>query len=234
MTDKSALVRWQQAAGRWGHFIKPALLAVSPADASRHRPETAAWPGIPSDPTAAVVVDLPALESIAVGVELGRRGCCVVPMFNTMSGTGGEVLDTAGIARALLGAAGELPEQPSGPPVFLIDSERRGAKPGHPRVGDFDNRWFVFASDFPSAELLESAGVKRLIVLTRAGEIEDDLADALAKYSALQPLLVNPLDGASRPVPGTRPAIFRAVASFARALQRNASGSFGRRVVSHG
>ncbi|WP_241759047.1 hypothetical protein [Pyxidicoccus parkwayensis] len=233
MNQTHALARWRAAAGPWAHFLKPSLLAAA-VDGVEPLPSAVAhlqWK--PEGNDVAAVLELPALESIAMGVALGRKGWCVVPMFNTVHGEG-EVLVTRYVIRALLGAVPDLPEKPSGPPVFLLDSERQSASETWLRDGYFDNRWYVFESDFPSAEFFTSKGVGRLLVVTRGNALQPDIRDAFAAHSTLQRFLVNPDDGQQAPFPAPRAAIWRSIASFGRALERNWDGTFGRRRVSHG
>ncbi|MCP3101892.1 hypothetical protein LZ198_23730 [Myxococcus sp. K15C18031901] len=232
MNQANVLARWMAAAGPWAHFLKPSLLAAA-VDGVEPLPSAVAhlqWK--PEGNDVAAVLDLPALESIAMGVALGRKGWCVVPMFNTVHGEG-EVLETWDVIRALLGAVPDLPEKPSGPPVFLLDSGRQSGSGTSPRAFDFDNRWYVFASDFPSAEFFTSKGIGRLLVVTRGNDLLPDIRDAFAAHSTLQRFLVNPDDGQQVPFPAPRAAIWRGIASFGRALGRNWDGTFGRR-ISHG
>ncbi len=174
-----------------------------------------------------------ALESIAIGVELGRQGRCVVPMFNTMHDARAEVVRTWHILRGLRGAVPVLPEKPSGPPVFLLDAERRGSPRRTVDAGDFDNRWYVFSSDFPSAKLLISHGVNRMLVLSHQVPLAQDLADALVGHGTLERNIVNPDDERVMPFPKPRAAVWRGLAKFGRAITRNLDGTFGVR-ISHG
>ncbi len=222
------LAHWRTAAGPWAHFLKPSLMAVAApggevaglfnADVDRWRPQA-------SD--TAVIVDLPALEAISIGVALGRLDWCVVPMFNTVHASSAEVLRTRELVQALADAAAELPKHPLGPPVFLLDSARQVKL----NDGDFDNRWYVFASDFPSASFFLLHGIRRLAVL--AHEVQLDLRDALAAHGALDPAVVNPGDGARAPFPAPRAAIVRGVAKLGRALVQTDDRTFGR-PLSHG
>ena len=82
----------------------------------------------------------------------------MIPMFNTTAGPA-ELLPAAELALALGAAAPELPGKVEGPPAFLLDANRQISGKRFIENGDFDNRWYVFESDFPSESLLASQGV---------------------------------------------------------------------------
>jgi hypothetical protein len=234
MIDRETLPRWRAAAGQWAHFIKPSLLVAQTDGAAGAVLLIPELNGLPTASDCALVVDLPGTASVACGVALARMGWAVIPMFNTTSGTA-EIRSTAGLVHSLRTAARELPEITSGPPAFLIDSERQTL--GKPALadGDFDNRWFVFESDFPSDALLSANGIKRMRVMTRETTIGADLRDALSSFQGIDRAIVDPdfRKETSFPSPRSRPVRF--ISSLARCMERNPNGTFGRRhAVSHG
>jgi hypothetical protein len=235
MIDRETLSRWRASAGIWAHFIKPSLL-VAEADSTppgMDYPETLSWSARVSG--SALVIELPALEALAVGVALARMGWAAIPMFNTTSGLG-ELLPTRELVLALRAAALELPVAAGGPPAFLLDAYRQIPASGQkPRRGDFDNRWYVFESDFPSESFLMAHGVNSLAIVTRSLWIAGDLLDALARYQQIELSLLDPETGAQHPFPPTRSKFRRWISAMNRYATGNPDGTFGRRYVpSHG
>jgi hypothetical protein len=234
MIDGQTLSRWRAAAGVWAHFIKPSLL-VAEAEGmppAMDYPETLSW--VQRVPNCALVIELPALEAVAVGVALARMSRSVIPMFNTTPGIA-ELLPTRELVLALRAAALELPGTPSGPPAFLLDANRQIHGKRSIKSGDFDNRWYVFESDFPSESFLAAQGINALVAVTRERWIADDLHDALAGYRQIERGLLNPETGVLHPFPPVRPKVLRVISRFVRSVKRNPDGAFGRRYVpSHG
>jgi hypothetical protein len=234
MIERQTLSRWTAAAGIWACFIKPSLL-VADADGTPPAiayPRTLSW--TQGALSCALVIELPALESVAIGVALAREGWSVIPMFNTTTGPA-EIVPTAELALALRTAALELPEKVEGLPAFLLDANRQISGKRFIEDGDFDNRWYVFESDFPSESLLMAQGINSLVVVTHDRWIADDLRDALAGYRQIGRRLINPETGLLHSHPTARSKLLRLMSNFLRGLKRNPDGTFGhRRVASHG
>lgn len=228
MNAREILKRWRDAAGDWAHWIKPSLLAEEGEGIAAITPVDLGW--TPPATGAAIIVELPALESIAFGVAVARLGWCVVPMFNTTHAMG-ELLPTTAIIEALRGAAAALPVEASGPPALLLDSNRqKRILEGIP--GAFNNCWYVFESDLPSVETLGSHGIKRILVVARELPLLD-LRDALtAHLSQLECVLVDPVTGKETLMPKSRGAVARGLARFSHRLFRNSDGTFGRPISS--
>ena len=223
MIERQTLSRWKAAAGIWAHFIKPSLLVANtdgtpPAIA---HPSTLNW--TQHVPSCALVIELPALESVAIGVVLAREGWSVIPMFNTTAGPA-ELLPAAELALALGAAAPELPGKVEGPPAFLLDANRQISGKRFIENGDFDNRWYVFESDFPSESLLASQGVNSLVVVSHNRWIADDLRDALASYGQIGRRLLNPETGLLYSYPTARSKVLRLISTFFRGVKRNPDG----------
>src|SRR5262245_43862336 len=130
---------WAPAGGVWSPWVKPVVFAsleqlpflqeVPPPDLSAVQ--------VGSDTVA--VVDLPGAEGVAAGMAFARRGFRPVPLYNavpgpihTLTGTTGAyptVVEVIQIQSALVDHAAELQllNLPlDAPPVFLLDSRRRG------------------------------------------------------------------------------------------------------------
>jgi hypothetical protein len=187
----------------------------------------------------AIVVDLPALDTMCAAAQLAQSGYRPVPLFNTTRGpkplvrvddildgflSVGNVIESAG--------PGDL-----APPVFLLDSHRQ---PGNVSreidAGKFDNRWLVFPQDFPSAEFLKEHGIDSVLLCqANLTQPADDLAHVLLRwqeaglriscawadgenFSGPQPLTV-------RTPPGYRSWMRRLLVLLK--LRRSSAGGFG-------
>jgi hypothetical protein len=189
---------WAPYDSIWSKWAKPAIFTVqvtSPAEKHLSEPSDLYIPS-PGLGETAVIVNLPGVESIEYGLALAEQGFQPVPVFNC---TGGEkpLIDVRPIGLALVSGAEELSATniPSGaPPAFLLDSDRRK---GTPQEGNFDNRWVVFAQDFPSGTFLLAHGIKRVMLVQQSTSIDDDLGEVLAfwKRSGVEILLVGDLSG---------------------------------------
>ncbi len=52
-----------------------------------------------------------------------------------------------------------------------------------PSPGKFDNRWFTFPQDFPSANLLRARGISAaLVIQEKAGQPAEDLSHVLRRW----------------------------------------------------
>jgi hypothetical protein len=218
---------WRAAAGPWAQWIKPSLLVTASGDVerkARESPDVSGWP-LGSD--TALIIDLPGVEAVEIGAALNEHQYCPVPLFNTTSG-GGEIVPTAGLIDALVECSVRLRARSSGPPAFLLDAYRQHGQTGPGSTGDFDNRWYVFASDLPTESRLIDSGIHRLVVVCRT--LAPDLHDALAHHQRLQPMVLSPRSGESWPLPRNRSGIARGLSQFGRVLHRNLDGSFGHRI----
>jgi hypothetical protein len=257
-TPQDAFDAWAPPGGRWSPWAKPslfhgisALLAeerakleaptgtptgTAPANALGPAPETIAplepsWLArLPSD--AALIVDMPVFESIALGLALASRGFAPVPLFNTSTNRG-EIVDVRSAVVALAQGADILrstPPRVDGPPAFLLDSRRLV---GRPMPGQYDNRWAVMPQDFPSAAFLGSHGIRRVLVVRPSEKGPDpDLLHVLSRYErdrlALSQLVA--LNGRTtelRVATGWWQRFLFAFAVARRSLKRNAAGGFG-------
>jgi hypothetical protein len=129
---------------------------------------------------ACVIVDLPGEESVAWGAVLAEKGRGLpIPTFHNWPHQYGVVP----IHRALGALIYYAPsvekatsaEGPSRKPVFLLESQRLTQKGTEFPPSMFDNRYFHFESDFPTADILGSNGIKSIYYVTWRSEEEDDL-----------------------------------------------------------
>jgi hypothetical protein len=237
---------WAPPHGRWSPWAKPVLFAhLDAAEGLPHIdiPEIR----LPSDRAKAagtgIVVDLPGLESIGLGLELARLGFRPVPLFNACPKPPGfpgevvpEVVPATSLLPALVQAADRLksidfPEDSA--PAFLLDANRLGG--GEPIApGWFDNRWVVFATDFPSARFLVQHQITAVELIHR-GAPGEDVLDVLPDWNrAGISLWHTDLDSPGPPRPLALPAAwFLGLSRFARrlwalfTLRRNPRGGYG-------
>jgi hypothetical protein len=105
-----------------------------------------------------------------------------VPLYNAVPAFMG-VVNLNAIMELLVDAAERIGAAPSdGPPAFLLDANRsNGAQLVRPGV--FDNRSVCRESDFPSAETLWKAGIRRgLLIQSTVGRPAIDLESVLATW----------------------------------------------------
>ncbi|MCC6407076.1 MAG: hypothetical protein IT453_07915 [Planctomycetes bacterium] len=241
MNELELYSRWAPDDGAWTPWVKPVLFAAphTLADEEREAWRAAAerargrWtPPRPGD--TALVLDLPGPDALALAVECAAHGYRPVPLFNSCLGRNAVVpneplraglelgVDALAAARLLRDAA----------PAFVLDA-RRGQ--GGPKPLMFDNRWRVFAQDFPSANVLLSRGI-RSVVLVQAGTNSPsiDLAHVLLRWQtaglSIQAVDLASTSPAPAPIRVAKPAWYGAL--FQRllvtiGLRRNSAGGFG-------
>lgn len=248
MTRTELYKLWAPEESIWTPWAKPVLFADSSFD---HLPpsDTPGWrflslPWAPSlARNTAIVADLPGLESVKMGMVLSQTGFRPVPLFNgtpgptmgTLSG-GFPLVDVYPIIRALYNVAGDLMAlrlPPNAPPVFLLDANRfHGGNVANP--GRFDNRWYVFPQDFPSANFLLSQNIRSvLLVQEHSAQPQRDLAHVLLRWQEAGIQILS--CGISDENPPTaiqveKPNNFRALwyrAMVLAGLRRNSTGGFG-------
>lgn len=196
MTRDEIFNAWAPPDSRWSPWVKPVLFAtIQPPPFAAPLPEwEAAWAPPPSD-NVALVIDLPGVDGVAAGLALAARGYQPVPLYNSVPGptpflnptgmlTATSLIDVAPIVTALSSGAEQLQAThlPDGPPVFLLDANRRGEGQVF-TPGRFDNRSISFVTDFPSANFLLAHGIRRAILVQMTGdEPQPDLAHTLRRW----------------------------------------------------
>jgi hypothetical protein len=188
---------WASGNDPWSVWVKPVLFAAldgSSDPASREReprplPPSPEWfkacvidplveesartsrdahpyrSAVPQD--AALVIDLPGAEGAMLGVHAAGLGFRPVPLYNALASTRA-VVDVYPILDVLVDGAHRVASVPVGaPPAFLLDAERMGEQ-RNVRVGVLDNRSVCRPSDFPSADTLKAAGVRRVVLISNA------------------------------------------------------------------
>lgn len=236
MDDRAILEAWAPSGGRWSRWVKTMLFAnldmVTAEDFKLSKPSwverelrgtfkerTAPYRSPARAVSTAIVADLPGVESIAFGVVVAELGLQPVPLYNSLPASG-SIVPMEDVMRGLIVGATSLaqrPPAPHAPPAFLLDARRTG--PGqYARPGQFDNRSLAFETDFPSAAVLVSAGIHR-VVLVQALNPQPawDLTVTLARWqdAGLQISLLR-----AEPPFATVPITVRAPGFFARLYER--------------
>jgi hypothetical protein len=230
MTPEEVFHRWRDAAGPWAQWIKPSLMTQIPPGVEPRAPRPMSLEGIPAEDRTALILDLPGVEAVELGVALMARGYCPVVLFNTTHEEDA-VVKTWDLMATLSGAASHLEARSKGPPVFLLDARRQSVV-GEMSGGRFDNRWYVFGSDFPTEEGFISRGIRRMAIVCRQ-EVQPDLQDALAHHRGLEPVVLSPGSATPEPLPRNRSGLVRGLSNLGRMLHRRSDGSFGYRIA-HG
>lgn len=117
---------------------------------------------------AALIVDLPGVESVKEGIALARHGYRPIPIYN---GTieqpeARATVDNQSVAMGLALGAEKLAQieiRNDALPAFLVDSNRMNRF--KMEIALFDNSWDVYHQDLPSAEYFLENGIQKIIVI---------------------------------------------------------------------
>jgi hypothetical protein len=260
MTKDQIFDVWAPSTAAWSAWVKPVLFAqmdqipspihLTDAPLNIDPAVVAGWAPT-ADGQHVVVVDLPGHVGVVVGLALARLGYQPVPLYNACGDPSGwysdpqapevcsALVDVRPIATALARGTVDLAAMSirrDAPPAFLLDS-RRQTGDGLLSPGRFDNRSVSLPTDFPSANLLISRGVKRSIVVqTPVGQPQSDLSHTLRRWqeAGIQILVRSEASG-GLPVPVVvkRPSMFRSLWHSMMAtlgLRRSPLGGFGGRL----
>lgn len=190
MTPEEMFQVWSPPEGIWSPWVKPVAFAqlyqygVYAGNNREMEDVDLSWvPEATRLPAAAVLVDLPAVESQRVGMALACRGYRPIPIFTAAMGTPMPANDLLPLISSLSRAT-ELLKTLSfpgdAPPAFLIDARRN-----HNRVspGQFDNNSVVFPQDFPSADFLIQQHIGEILIIEDPTRMPDvDLQHILLRY----------------------------------------------------
>ena len=117
---------------------------------------------------AALIVDLPGMESVKEGIALAKHGYRPIPVYNgTIEQSGARAtVDNQSVAMGLAMGAGELAQmelKEDALPAFLVDSNRMNRF--KMEIALFDNSWDVYHQDLPSADYFLENGIHKIIVI---------------------------------------------------------------------
>lgn len=237
---RAAYAVWAPRESPWAAWVKPVLFAHATPVSTVETAAEAAPPMLPAtvraDPGTALIINLPGEQAVRTGLAAAQRGFRPVPLFNGCPGNA-PVVPVLGIINELIGSMGALEMCAlsfDAPPAFLLDSRRKGVV--QPSAGSFDNRWLVLPQDFPSAGMLRTQGIGRVVVLTEPGvNLEEDLRHVLFRWQKgqIQILQQTTVDEHAQDVTVQEPRGFGMWFQGLRArfgFRRNSAGGFGSRV----
>jgi hypothetical protein len=239
VTKDTTFAAWAPDQSIWTPWVKPVLFAHMEPWIPPERPPVPvatrdfSFARLRADQ--AIVVDLPGEVGIAAGLALAGAGYRPVPLYNALPGNA-NVIEMNGILMALLNSAdhlASLPIAPDAPPAFLLDARRRGegltVTPGM-----FDNRSISLPTDFPSANVLLSRGIRRVLLIQQDRlDPQVDLAHTLRRWQeAGIEIHAKMLDDAQAPtrIDVPKPPRFRLMFYSLLALmglRQNPMGGFG-------
>ena len=252
---------WAPDGDTWRSWVKPVLFAALPAEVTpsdvRHAPREigddpdhharhlvdaleagrpVGYRGRPGG-DAAVVIDLAGEDSVNMGVALAQLGFRPVPIFNALPAPGDQagVCDLRHMMEALVDGARLLRDvSAGGPPCFLLDRGRMAEGSSRPG-GIFDNRSICRVVDFPSADALRAAGIRRFVVFN-VRPMQNDLATVLLGWQSAGIPGHRFHDTKIRPITVRGPSLLRRVADFFRydGLGARPDGSFGKTIPQGG
>jgi hypothetical protein len=238
MTKDSVFAAWAPDISIWTPWVKPVVFAHIDRWRSDLPPSflntgDVSW--AISRGGQAIVADLPSDIGVTFGVQLARMGYRPVPLYNALPGPA-NVLEMGAILSALELMAEELAPLPlpaDAPPAFLLDARRRGEGIA-PSPGMFDNRSISLPTDFPSANLLLSRGIRRVLLIQQNQlDPQADLAHTLRRWQeAGIEIIAKRLDDMNAParIDVPKPKRFRSMIYNLLAtmgLRKNVLGGFG-------
>ena len=117
----------------------------------------------------AVIVDLPGIESVAMGITLAKSGVRPIPVYNgTIEQQGSRAtVDNRSVCEALVWGAQQLKSielKEDAIPAFLMDSNRMNRY--KMEEGLFDNSWDIYPQDLPSAGYFLGNDINKIIIIT--------------------------------------------------------------------
>lgn len=187
MTVKDIYKVWAPVGKKWVDWVRPVPFVEMSSYSKVYNHSGFSVPKVSyleSDcKNAAIIVDLPGMESVTEGLALAREGFRPIPIYNGTAEQPGSraTVDnqSSGIALAL-GAAelAKIPIKDDALPAFLTDRNR--LQRYKMDVSVFDNSWDVYPQDLPSAEYLVDNGISKVIVVGES--VAKDLKKILYEY----------------------------------------------------
>jgi hypothetical protein len=162
MTDKEMFRIWAPVGKRWTDWVRPVpFVQISKSNKGYYSINKSVVSAVNREKNerAAIIIDLPGVESIVEGIALANTGYRPIPIYNgTFEQEGARAtVDNQAIRIGLAWGANELTQieiDEEALPVFLVDSNRMNRYKMEEAL--FDNSWDVYPQDLPSAEYLIS------------------------------------------------------------------------------
>ncbi len=150
----------------------------------------------------AFIIDLPGAESVKEGLSLAKLGVRPITIYNGPDEQLGATanVDNSPLELAVLWGADILKDisfDEDAPPAFLFDSTRMNLIRKDRTV--YDNSWYVYEQDMPSAKYLLDNGIKRVILVSDNEKIRKDTNKLLYTYKT-KGLEILHTDGFKEPV----------------------------------
>ena len=244
-TKELLYATWAPSGTTWSSWVKPVLFSHATVGADEVAlTATSALPSLPPLPPAdgktAIVIDLPAADTIAMTPALLSAGYRPIPLFNAVPGKRIEssAVNVEPLIHGLI-VFGEYIRRaslpPSAPPAFLLAFDRRVVRAGLSlSPGVFDNRSISLPTDFPSAGMLQSHEINTVVLVQQnIAAPQPDLAHTLLRWQQDGiTLMQSSLESTVPPIPLTvdRPIGFRHFWHRLRAIsqfRRHPLGGFG-------
>jgi hypothetical protein len=241
---------WAPKSNVWSPWVKPVLFACMTSEPESPTKQSINLDWVKKgDLSTAYVLDLPGAKGIWTGLDLVELGYRPVPLYNALPGPIGyfyspsdegpivSQVNMKEIMASLWHGSLKIKEgkfASNAPPVFILDWNRRSGTEDV-ESGDFDNRSISFPTDFPSANVLLSKKISRVVVVQESGDQpQEDLVQTLRRWQdsgiKIELKLVSDT-GAPRPIQVRKPPLIKvfwlhALALFGKGM--NPHGGFGK------
>ncbi len=178
---------WAPADKKWVDWVRPVPFVELKTQTKAYEVSDLTIPvlcGIEEyEKNAAILVDLPDVESVKAGLALAKIGYRPIPIYNgTIEQRGARATtDNQSVGIGLQWGAKALEEmtlKEDASPAFLVDSGRLSRFKLTESV--FDNSWDVYPQDLPSGNYFRNNGIEKIIVIGTS--ISRDLKKLLYDY----------------------------------------------------
>ena len=187
MTGKEIYKIWAPVGKRWVDWVRPVPFVGIDEYSVRYAVSNNDLPVFDfvdeKCADAALIVDLPGVESVKAGIALAEVGYRPIPVYNgTIQQPGARAtVDNQAVQAGLLWGAAELCKleiSDDALPVFLLDSNRMHRF--KMEISLFDNSWDLYPQDVPSAESMLEQGIHKIIIV--GDKVYKDLKKILYKF----------------------------------------------------
>ena len=187
MTGKEIYKIWAPVGKRWVDWVRPVPFVGIDEYSVRYAVSNNDLPVFDfvdeKCADAALIVDLPGVESVKAGIALAEVGYRPIPVYNgTIQQPGARAtVDNQAVQAGLLWGAAELCKleiSDDALPVFLLDSNRMHRF--KMEISLFDNSWDLYPQDVPSAEYMLEQGIHKIIIV--GDKVSKDLKKILYKF----------------------------------------------------
>ncbi len=187
MTGKEIYKIWAPVGKRWVDWVRPVPFVGMVEYAANYAVSNHALPVFDfideACADAALIVDLPGVESVKAGIALAQVGYRPIPVYNGTTQQQGAraTVDNQAVQTGLIWGAAELRRleiSDDALPAFLLDSNRMHRF--KMEISLFDNSWDLYPQDIPSAEYMLEQGIHKIIIV--GDKVSKDLKKILYKF----------------------------------------------------